>query len=91
MRQGISTLIIPKRNEKDVSEIPKEYQKKIHFVFVENASDVFHYAIYGLNEITEVGKNIIPYPQKQKTDNQKEKETDLLKNNHSSGRKNAAI
>ena len=44
-RQGIKTVIIPKANLKDVTEIPKEIRKEIKFVLAENVTDVFKTAI----------------------------------------------
>lgn len=38
---GISTVIVPLQNKKDVLEIPKEYKEKINFMFVENLDEVF--------------------------------------------------
>ncbi len=40
-RAGIKTLIIPKANEKDLDEIPKNVRSDIEFVFAENLDDVF--------------------------------------------------
>ena len=44
-RQGIRTVIIPKANQKDVTEIPKEIRKEIKFVLADNVKDVFEIAI----------------------------------------------
>ena len=33
-RQGIKTIVIPKANEKDLSEIPNEIRKEINFITV---------------------------------------------------------
>lgn len=37
---GIKTVILPARNKKDISEIPKEAKSRMEFVFVKKASDV---------------------------------------------------
>ena len=44
-RQGIKTIIIPKANQKDLAEIPKEIRKEIQFVMVETVDEVFAQAI----------------------------------------------
>lgn len=44
-RNGIKTVIIPKDNQKDLTEIPKEVKKQIKFVAVENVDEVFENAI----------------------------------------------
>ncbi len=40
-RVGITTVIIPKGNEKDLEEIPEVVKKEIRFVAVENVDEVF--------------------------------------------------
>ncbi len=44
-RQGIKTVIIPKANEKDLTEIPEEIRKEINFVTVSDVEEVFGTAI----------------------------------------------
>ncbi len=44
-RAGIKTVIIPKGNAKDLSEIPSNIRKEIKFVQVENVEQVFENAI----------------------------------------------
>lgn len=44
-RAGIQTVILPKRNEKDLLEIPENLRKKMTFIFVEKLSEVFEVAI----------------------------------------------
>jgi ATP-dependent Lon protease len=43
-RAGIKTIIIPKWNEKDLEDIPKEVQKKIDFHFADRMQDVLKLA-----------------------------------------------
>src|SRR4051794_37854596 len=45
MRAGISTVIIPKLNEKDLVDIPEEAKQKIVFVPVENVDEVLKTAL----------------------------------------------
>ncbi len=34
-RAGIKTVILPKRNEQDLEDVPEEVRKAMHFVFAE--------------------------------------------------------
>ncbi len=45
MRAGISTVIIPKLNEKDLVDVPEEAKQKIKFVPVENVDEVLAIAL----------------------------------------------
>ena len=40
MRAGISTIILPKLNEKDLPDIPEEVKEKVRFVLAENVDEV---------------------------------------------------
>jgi ATP-dependent Lon protease len=44
-RAGIKQVIVPKRNEKDMSEIPEEVKKSLQFHFVENTDQVLEIAL----------------------------------------------
>jgi ATP-dependent Lon protease len=44
-RAGITTMIIPKKNEKDLDEVPKDIRKDMKFVFAETMDDVIRTAI----------------------------------------------
>lgn len=50
MRFGISTVIAPAQNMKDMLLIPDEYKKKIKFIFVKNAKEVFELALLSNKE-----------------------------------------
>jgi ATP-dependent Lon protease len=39
LRAGIDTVLLPKRNEKDLEEIPEPARKQLKFVFLENIDD----------------------------------------------------
>ncbi len=39
-RAGIERVILPKRNQKDLKDVPEEIKAKLQFVFVENAAEV---------------------------------------------------
>lgn len=45
LRSGIKTVVMPLENKKDLEDIPEEVQKKIKFVFAENASEVFDFML----------------------------------------------
>jgi ATP-dependent Lon protease len=45
MRAGITTVIIPKKNEKDLVDIPEEAKQKIQFVPVETVDEVLQTAL----------------------------------------------
>jgi ATP-dependent Lon protease len=45
MRAGISTVIIPKLNEKDLADVPEEAKQKLKFVPVENVDEVLAAAL----------------------------------------------
>jgi ATP-dependent Lon protease len=45
MRAGISTVIIPKLNEKDLADVPEEAKQKLKFVPVENVDEVLKVAL----------------------------------------------
>jgi ATP-dependent Lon protease len=45
MRAGISTVIIPKLNEKDLVDVPEEAKEKIKFVAVDNVDQVLEAAL----------------------------------------------
>ena len=44
-RAGIRRVIIPKANEKDIADIPKEVKNDIEFVTAERADEVFKVAL----------------------------------------------
>ncbi len=46
-RAGIEEVIMPKKNEKDLVEVPQEVKKKLKFVFVETVDEVFREAFRG--------------------------------------------
>ncbi len=44
-RAGLKTVILPKRNEKDLDELPDQVRTEMAFVFAEQVSDVFDAAL----------------------------------------------
>jgi ATP-dependent Lon protease len=45
MRAGVSTVIIPKLNEKDLVDVPQEAKEKLNFIPVENVDQVLEIAL----------------------------------------------
>ena len=41
-RAGVKTIIIPKRNEKDLEDIPKEIKNNVKFILVDNYSEIYN-------------------------------------------------
>jgi ATP-dependent Lon protease len=45
LRAGIKTVMLPKRNEKDLEDVPAEAKAKLQFVFLERVEDAIRAAI----------------------------------------------
>jgi ATP-dependent Lon protease len=45
LRAGIKTVMLPKRNEKDLEDVPAEAKQKLEFVFLERVDDAIRTAI----------------------------------------------
>jgi ATP-dependent Lon protease len=45
MRAGVTTVIIPKLNEKDLVDVPEEAKEKIKFIPVETIDEVLNIAL----------------------------------------------
>lgn len=50
MRAGLTTVIIPKLNEKDLTDIPSEAKEKLKFILAENVDDVLANALLPTKE-----------------------------------------
>jgi ATP-dependent Lon protease len=44
-RAGIRSVILPRRNERDLDDVPEELQRQISFVFVDDALEVIQHAL----------------------------------------------
>jgi ATP-dependent Lon protease len=44
-RAGLGTVILPKQNEKDLDDVPKEVRRRLKFVLAERVDDVFEAAL----------------------------------------------
>jgi ATP-dependent Lon protease len=49
-RAGITTVILPQHNEKDLVDVPQEIREKISFVFVEEIQEAIRAALEGEGE-----------------------------------------
>jgi ATP-dependent Lon protease len=45
LRAGIKTVMLPKRNEKDLEDVPKEAREKLEFVLLEKVEDAVKVAL----------------------------------------------
>ena len=48
-RAGITTIILPKRNEKDLVEVPENAKKEMNFIFVEKVDEMLP-VVFGIKE-----------------------------------------
>ena len=48
-RAGITTVILPKRNEKDLVEVPENAKKEMNFIFVEKVDEMLP-VVFGIKE-----------------------------------------
>ena len=44
-RAGIRTVILPRRNERDLEDVPEELRRELSFVFVDDADEVLRHAL----------------------------------------------
>jgi ATP-dependent Lon protease len=44
-RAGIRSVILPRRNERDVEEVPEELRRQMRFIFVDDAEEVLQHAL----------------------------------------------
>ncbi|HFE62962.1 MAG TPA: endopeptidase La, partial [Caldithrix sp.] len=58
-RSGISAVVLPKRNEKDLIEVPENIRKKMKFVFVEKLSEAFAFALRGTSDAVSKNKRAV--------------------------------
>jgi ATP-dependent Lon protease len=45
LRAGITTVMLPKRNEKDLEDVPESVREKLEFVWLENVEDALRCAM----------------------------------------------
>jgi len=56
-RAGLKTVILPKRNEKDLDDLPEEVRQQLRFVFAERIEDVLEAALESPNSRNTHGQN----------------------------------
>jgi len=44
-RAGIRSVILPRRNEPDVEDVPEELRRELRFLFVDDAEEVLRHAL----------------------------------------------
>jgi ATP-dependent Lon protease len=59
-RAGLTTIICPKDNRKDLDEIPSQVKKDIKFVFAEEVSDVLKVALTNWPSKVKLDKSYAP-------------------------------
>jgi len=55
-RAGLSTIILPAKNERDLVELPENVKRKLTFKFVEEVSQVFDLALESLEKTEKASK-----------------------------------
>jgi ATP-dependent Lon protease len=53
-RTGIRTVILPRRNERDVEDVPEQLRREMRFAFVDEAEQVLRHALSGEGRVVEV-------------------------------------
>jgi ATP-dependent Lon protease len=61
-RSGLKTIILPKRNEADLEDIPEEILKAIDFIFVESVDEVLETALEPAPKVKKKSKKSSPKP-----------------------------
>jgi ATP-dependent Lon protease len=66
-RSGLKTIILPKRNEADLEDIPEEIRDSISFIFVETVEEVLQNALEPAPKVKKKGKKVrkdqVPAPE----------------------------
>jgi ATP-dependent Lon protease len=44
-RSGIRTVILPRRNERDLDDVPEDLRRELTFIFVDDAAEVLGHAL----------------------------------------------
>ncbi|MGE5462391.1 MAG: S16 family serine protease, partial [Syntrophothermus sp.] len=59
-RNGLRTIILPKRNEQDLEDVPEEIKKEMKFVFVDTVDDVIQSALEAAKKSSQTRTNSKP-------------------------------
>jgi ATP-dependent Lon protease len=73
-RSGLRTIILPKRNEVDLEDIPDEIRKEISFVFVETVDEVLEAALEPAPKVKKRSKKRIPKKEVNKSEQESSEE-----------------
>jgi ATP-dependent Lon protease len=65
-RAGIKQVIVPKRNEKDLPDIPAEVKESLKFYFVENVDQVLRIALGAAQQEKKPVRAKAPKPERQR-------------------------
>ena len=76
-RNGLTTVILPKRNEQDIDDVPDEIRQSMKFIFAESVDDVIEAAL----EKSKPEKKQPRKPVKKKSNATKAKKNGKSKNN----------
>jgi len=74
-RNGLTTVILPKRNEQDIDDVPDEIRSSMKFIFAETVEDVIDAAL----EKAKPEKKQVKKPIKKKSNTTKAKNNDKAK------------
>jgi ATP-dependent Lon protease len=74
-RNGLTTVILPKRNEQDIDDVPEEIRNSMKFIFAESVEDVIDAAL----EKAKPAKKQVKKPIKKKSNTTKAKKNDKVK------------
>ena len=55
-RVGIRTVILPRRNERDLEDVPAELRRELSFLFVDDAEEVLRHALTPAVEMAQVAR-----------------------------------
>jgi ATP-dependent Lon protease len=50
-RTGIRTVILPRRNERDIEDVPEQLRREMRFVFVDEAEEVLRHALVPVDDV----------------------------------------
>jgi ATP-dependent Lon protease len=70
-RAGLKTVILPKRNEKDLDDLPDEVRKDMRFIFAEQVSDVFNAALSEKRVLADAGNGHGPSVAEEESEKEK--------------------
>jgi ATP-dependent Lon protease len=56
-RAGIRQVVVPRRNEKDMPDIPEEVRKTVKFHFVDNIDQVLEHALLPAPAVRSAGRS----------------------------------